>query len=111
MKKFNGFSLIEVLVAFGIVTMLVVTVFPISIQIKKEQQKLSDRITIATQLYDELQLTIWSNSDLPKTYNKQFESKPLTFHFKTINNLTQGCVEWTNVKNEKEKTCLFGYPG
>ncbi|WP_161493846.1 prepilin-type N-terminal cleavage/methylation domain-containing protein [Virgibacillus necropolis] len=109
MKNSNGFSLIEVLVAFGIVTMLIITVLPISVQLKKEQQKLSDRITIVTVLYDELQQTIWEKSELPISYKKQIKNKQVNFHFTTINDLMQGCVEWTNVKSEKEKSCLFGY--
>lgn len=109
MKKYNGFSLIEVLVAFGIVTMLITTVFPISIQIKKEQEMLSDRITINTTLYDELQQTIYGNYQLDKNYNKQLNNKQLNFHFTTTNDLMEGCVEWINVKHEKEKSCLFGY--
>lgn len=109
LKKYNGFSLIEVLVSFGIVTMLIITVLPISIQVKKEQQILADRLTIVTMLYDELQLTIWNQHEIPKTYNKYSENIQLYFQFTSKNDLTQGCVEWTNVKNEKEKSCLYGH--
>lgn len=93
--------------------MLIITIFPISIQIKKEQQKLSDRITIGTTLYDELQRHVWSTTPvMPLTYEKTLKNKHLYFHFTTANDyLLKGCVEWTNVKNEKEKSCLFGYPG
>lgn len=91
--------------------MLVVTIFPISIQIKKEQQKLSDRISISTSLYDELQDHVWNSTpDMPLIYQKKLENKQLNFRFTATNNLLKGCVEWTNVKQEKEKTCLFGYP-
>lgn len=91
--------------------MLVITILPISIQIKKEQQKLSDRITISTTLYDELQDHIWNATpDMTLIYQKRLESKQLYFQFTKNNNLLKGCVEWTNVKQEKEKTCLFGYP-
>lgn len=101
----------EVLIAFGLVTMLVITILPISVQIKGEQQKLSDRITISTTLYDELQDHVWSSTlTLPLTYEKKYKNKNLYFHFAITDNLLQGCVEWTNVKHEKEKTCLYGYP-
>lgn len=109
LKNSNGFSLTEVLISFGLVTMLVITIFPISVQLEKEQQKLSDRIAISTTLYDELQDHIWNTSP-DMNYEMALQEKQLHFHFTTSNNLLKGCVEWTNVKQEKEKTCLFGYP-
>lgn len=101
--------MIEVLVAFSILMMLIVTVVPISVQIKKEQQKLSDRITVVATLYDELQQVIWHNSELTQTFTRPYKNRQLTFRFRPVNDLLQGCVEWTNVNFEKEKSCLYGY--
>ncbi|WP_430785288.1 type II secretion system protein [Virgibacillus flavescens] len=111
MKNNNGFSLIEVLVAFGIVIMLIVTVFPITIQITKEQRKLSEQITFTEILYGELQQHI-KNSDLviPIDYNKTMLNHDLYFHFEQENGLLKGCVNWRNVKQKQEKSCLFGFP-
>lgn len=91
--------------------MLIITIFPVSIQIKKEQQKLSDRIAIGTTLYDELQQRVWSTTfTTPFSFERKTKNKHLYFQFTSTNNLLKGCVEWTNVKQEKEKQCLFGYP-
>ncbi|ASK63204.1 hypothetical protein CFK37_14130 [Virgibacillus phasianinus] len=109
MKNSKGFTLIEVLAAFSITTMLIITVLPLSIQIKTEQQLLADRLAIVTMLYDELQRHIWyedTNLSLYKPYKKE----QLAFTFNPTNDYLQGCVEWINVKKKKEKSCLYGYP-
>lgn len=110
MKNNNGFSLIEVLVAFGIIIMLIVTVFPLTIQITKEQRRLSEQIIFTEILYDELQQHIRnSNLVIPLNYNKNLINHDLYFHFEQENGLIKGCVEWRNVKQKQEKSCLFGF--
>lgn len=73
--------------------------------------KLSQQLTNAGVLYDELQQKILTSStSMPLAYDKEIQNSLLSFQFTKTNGLIKGCVKWTNVKKQKEEICLFGYP-
>lgn len=108
LKNIKGFTLIESLVAMSIVMMLVVTIVPIDILIKQERKTLQDKRAIVLTLHDYLQQMTWENDML---YDEQQIINGVTvyFDYSLENQLIKGCASWDNVKQRKEKYCLYGY--
>lgn len=109
MRKTDGFSLIEVLTAFSIVMMLIMTILPIVSRLQQEEMILSDRRHISNMLHDELQSVIWEDLDhLPSPVKKTIRSHDVTFKFNRKDSYIKGCSTWKNVKERKEEVCLYG---
>ncbi|WP_176330238.1 type II secretion system protein [Oceanobacillus rekensis] len=110
MRKDNGFTLIEVLVAASILFMTVSTFLPIILILDAEQKVLSDRRHLTHMLHDELQYFIWnpSTEKLPSQFTETVHTIPAKFEFSIEKQLIKGCVEWNNAKNRKEEICLYG---
>ncbi|WP_158701708.1 prepilin-type N-terminal cleavage/methylation domain-containing protein [Lentibacillus sp. Marseille-P4043] len=110
MRNDNGFSLIEVLVAFSIVLIITTTIIPLTSLLNNEEAVLSERRKVTNHLHDELQLYLWKdNKKIPASYSKTLESNTVTYQFSVEKELIKGCVKWQNVKKRKEKVCLYGY--
>jgi Tfp pilus assembly protein PilV len=112
LRNSNGFSLIEVLVAFSIIFMITTTIIPLISLLNQGEEILSQRMHHTNSLHDELQTFLWGESKRlpPVRYSKTEDSVTASYQFTTENNLIKGCVEWENVKKKKEKFCLYGYP-
>lgn len=109
LKKPNGFTLIETIIAVSILMSVIMTIAPIISTILTEQSILSDRRALAYALHDELQLYLWTDSkELPDTYRQNIHSKEVTFQFTKEDNYVKGCVNWENVKQKNESLCLYG---
>lgn len=108
MKKNNGFSFIEVLVAFSIVMMLVLTILPMISLIRQEEAILSDRRYISNRLHDDLQSVIWNTDPVPSTYSEIIRSNDVRFTFTKEQQFIKGCGYWKNIKKRAEKVCLYG---
>ncbi len=104
----NGFTLIEVLLAFMIVFIVITTIVPIVSLIEYERTILSDRRTYTHVLHDELQPYLWESKATPDTYTKKFAANEVTFQFSKREHLVKGCAHWKNVKQTNEKICLYG---
>lgn len=112
LKNCKGFTLIEVLGAFGIVMMIATTLLPIMHIVHKEEEVLSEHRQYTNQLHDELQAYLWEGHDLlpPISFAKTNNSTTLFYDFTNEDHLVKGCVKWTNVKAKQETVCLYGYP-
>lgn len=112
LKKNNGFTLVEVLVASSILFMMIIVIIPINTLLTTERTILKDRHEFKQTLQEELQPFIWeTNKELPATYVKEMNHKSVSFQFtRQPDNLIKGCVQWENVRNQREKICLYGYP-
>lgn len=109
MKKYNGFSLIEVLAAFSIVMVLVLTMLPIITLLQQEEKILSDRRHISNVLHDELQSLIWDLPDkLPSPVSKTVRSHDVTFDFSRKKSFIEACGSWKNLQERHEEVCLYG---
>ncbi|WP_373892810.1 type II secretion system protein [Virgibacillus natechei] len=110
MKKNNGFTMVEVVVASSVLMMVITTVVPIISLITEHQSLLSDRRTFSYHLHDELQVYLYQQDTvLPNSYSGTIHNKTVTFEFQNENELVKGCAEWQNVKNNDEIICLYGY--
>lgn len=112
MRNSNGFSLIEVLVAFSIIFTITTTIIPLISLLNQEEEVLSQRMHHTNRLHDELQTYLWGETKRlpPARYSKTDDSGTASYQFSTENHLVKGCVEWENAKEKKEKFCLYGYP-
>jgi competence protein ComGC len=109
LSKFNGFTLIEVLIATGIFMILVMVFVPIITQIKKGETVLSDRRAIVYELHDEIQPFIWNNKSLPNTFSKTINNgKIVQYTFTEKNKFIKGCAYWENARKTDETFCLEG---
>lgn len=112
MKNNKGFTLIEVLIASSILFIIIMTVVPIKSLLTSERRLLSDRYDYTARLHEELQFYLWEeDKQLPISYEQKLKQKTILFQFtKVSSELIKGCVEWKNVRDKNEKTCLYGYP-
>ncbi|MFA1821547.1 type II secretion system protein [Virgibacillus oceani] len=109
MKKNEGFTLIEVLIATTILMTVVTTAVPIISMVQSERQVLSERRTISLKVHDELQQFLWlEDITLPTAYSETIHEKAVQFTFKKENEYVKGCAEWQNAKRRSESFCLYG---
>lgn len=105
----NGFTLIEVLVASGIILMLISTILPMTTLLEQERAVLSERRIFTTDLHDELQQFLWDDMVPPKMYSKTIDFTNIKFNFSNEDDLIKGCVQWENARKSNETICLYGY--
>lgn len=105
----NGFFWIETLVSLSIVMIVVSVIIPLHATIKQEKRVLHDRTIISLYLFDELQNTLFIQSDKSeRTQSKNISNRHVTITFNRENELIKGCVNWENVKGRSESLCLYG---
>ncbi|WP_190279504.1 type II secretion system protein [Ornithinibacillus gellani] len=107
MRKANGFTLIEVLFATGIICILATTFIPILSLVAQERVVLSDRRFIVNQLQDDLQIYMWENDTYPSIYEKNVRQRVVNYIFQMEHALVKGCANWINVKQREEVFCLY----
>jgi type II secretory pathway component PulJ len=111
LKKDNGFTLIEILIAAALLMTIVITMVPIISLIQNERHILSERRNLSLKLHDELQPVLWADDrHLPSSYVEIHDQKEIVFLFEEENDYVKGCVEWENVKKQQETFCLYGSP-
>ena len=111
MRKKNGYSLIEVIVASSIFLSAIAIFIPIVSKIQIEQHILTERRTVTHQLHEDLQHYIWVNARaVPAEYRKDINSTTIDFDFQKENDYIKGCAAWQNAKQTKESICLYGLP-
>src|SRR5699024_6722996 len=100
----KGTSMIQTLIAFTIIIMLVMTITPSVVIIKKEQNVLKQRFKNMHLLHDIL------IKELNEEVSDNKISKDLNLKY-TINyqdELVQVCGNWINIKNIRENRCYYG---
>src|SRR5699024_6478749 len=100
----KGTSMIQTLIAFTIIIMLVMTITPSVVIIKKEQNVLKQRFKNMHLLHDIL------IKELNEEVSDNKISKDLNLKY-TINyqdEMVQVCGNWSNIKNIREYMCYYG---
>jgi len=109
LKKSNGFTLIETLLAASLLLTVAATMVPIISLVNTEREILSERRTISLKTHDELQQFLWvKDAAIPADYLKTISKKEVRFTFKYENDFVKGCAEWQNAKKDHETFCLYG---
>jgi len=106
--NYNGFTLIEVLISSSIVFLLVTIIIPITTLLHQERSVLNHRRIASSELHDELQKFIWTDSMITSSYSKSIQTNHYYFNFVTEEELIKGCVTWENVRKVEEMFCLYG---
>jgi len=110
LKKYNGFSFVEVFLASSIIFFLATTLIPIYTQLQVEREVLKDRRTITKYLHDDLQNNIQQKQTYPKEYVQTINDVAVNVYlFEEGNNIVV-CGEWNNEKAIDERKCLYGTP-
>src|SRR5699024_7436377 len=103
----NGFTLIEVLLAFMIVFIVITTIVPIVSLIEYERTILSDRRTYTHVLHDELQPYLWESKATPDTYTKKIAANEVTFQFSKREHLVKDVLTGKMLnKRMKKYVCM-----
>src|SRR5699024_8782188 len=111
LKKNDGFTLIEVIIAATLLMTVITTVVPIISLVHSERQVLSDRRAISLKVHDNLQPFLWlKNQILTANYSEINHEKEVQITCKKENNYVKGCAEWQNAKRRSETFCLHGLP-
>lgn len=93
----------------SIIFLLVATILPIDIVLKKERKILQDRREIILFLHDSLQEFIWKSETFhPKQQTEQLNGTSVYFQFVKENEFIKGCATWQNVRGKEERICLYG---
>lgn len=109
LKKKNGFSMIEVLVASSLFFHFLVIFIPIQMDIEFAKQQLNDRRFAAQELHAQLQALIYSSeTSLPPSFELTQNENSFLYTFTPEGHYIKGCVEWVHDKQPKESICLFG---
>ena len=107
MKKSDGFSLVEVIIAMGIIVMLVATALPIHQLLKMEHYRIKQHQLIKLALHDELQ-EVLHNNEAVRTYTFEVTAREVQVTFQMEGKYVKGCAEWRNVRDKDEQVCLYG---
>jgi len=111
LKKNNGFTLIEVIIAAALLMTAAATIVPIISLVQSERQVLSDRRAFSLKVHDELQQFLWlEDVTLPAHFSQTIHQKKIQFSFRKESGYVKGCAEWQNAKKRSESFCLYGLP-
>lgn len=104
LKGEEGISLIQTLIAFTTVILLVTTIVPSIITVKKHQVVIKQRLTASNKLHDLLIKEISTNGSV----NRTSETESLQYKIVYNQDLIEICGTWKNIKNERENRCYYG---
>lgn len=96
--------MIQTLIAFTIVILLVMTITPSIVIIKKEQNILKQRLKNSHHLHDIL------IEELNEKRSKNKAKKNINFGYTILyqDNLIKVCGTWINIKEVQENRCYYG---
>ncbi len=107
MKKSNGFSLVEVIIATTILFSYISLLTPILSHIGKEQILLRNHLEYIHLLHDELVVLLGEKKELPLIYTNKTNDQEIQFTFTNENGFIKGGVKW-NANEKEESPCLYG---
>lgn len=96
--------MIQTLIAFTIVILLVMTIMPSIVVIKKEQDILKQRLKNSYHLHDIL------IEELNEKTSKNKVKKNINLEYRIVyqDELIKVCGTWTNIKEKQENRCYYG---
>ncbi len=110
LKKVNGFTLIEVIIASSLLFSFILILVPAFSILHVEQTVLHDRLAIAYKLHDEMQPIIWENDNFTASYDLLVNKQTVTIEIDHEHNYLKGCAYWKNAKQTNEEVCLYAEP-
>lgn len=111
LRNNKGYFAIEAIAAFSVFLTVLLTLTPLLIQLKTEQEILSERRYIQSQLQGELLDYLFPSAGYTDDENMEpTDRKTAIYQFKEENNLVKGCAKWENAKANQETFCLYGKP-
>ncbi|GAA0443393.1 hypothetical protein GCM10008983_20760 [Lentibacillus halophilus] len=112
MRKSNGFTLIETVVAASLLMMIITSLIPATDLLMKERMVQQQKRSIVNELHSELQTYLWNGNHppLPNESTKRIKGTEAIFSFTKEAQLIKGCVTWTNAQKRGDTSCLYGYP-
>lgn len=96
--------MIQTLIAFTIIMMLVMTITPSIVIIKKEQNVLNQRLKNSHYLHDILIEELNKNT----SQIKNDKDTDLNYTIKYQDELIKVCGTWVNIKEKQENRCYYG---
>lgn len=100
----KGISLIQTIIAFSVVVLLVMTLVPSIILIKREQAVLQTRLVAAHQIHDVLveELALATKEQRTK------QTDLITYTINYYEDQVKVCGQWKNPKQIEEIRCYYG---
>ncbi|MFG6114352.1 prepilin-type N-terminal cleavage/methylation domain-containing protein [Halobacillus sp. MO56] len=106
--KYNGFTLVEVIVAFGLLLTLLLSTLPIMMKVNMEEAILTDRRIVTAILHDELLKKV--NAPVMGVMSYSIDDfTNIHVNVEIQDGLVKACADWNNKQNHTEKVCLNGY--
>ncbi|MFD1018734.1 prepilin-type N-terminal cleavage/methylation domain-containing protein [Thalassobacillus hwangdonensis] len=105
--KSNGFTLLEVLFAFSILTFTILTTVPVLTKVQLENEALKEERVALSVLHDQWIAYIYGDY---KVAEEEIHAPfPINITFDHENELVKACATWENRKSEQENYCIYGY--
>lgn len=100
----RGFTLVEVICAFSLIMIIATAILPLLTQVRMEQHDLSIKRHAILALNNHL--TVLSH-DLSIQFPYEIQEDNYSFSFEVQTQYIEGCVNWEDSHNEKNKFCLY----
>lgn len=105
----KGFSLLETIFSLSLFLLIMLYFIPASITIRVEEAILETRREMLNELDNYLQEALTNTDSIHPMVEQKIKQTPAIFTFSYEDEYLKGCVEWTNLRNEKEVKCLYGH--
>ncbi|WP_167449437.1 type II secretion system protein [Halobacillus trueperi] len=105
MKRSEGFTLLETLCAFTLLTIITLFTLPLLTEIRTAQKDLQTEREAISLLHNEFFEHRIRNGPLPYTAKHQLPHE-ITLVFQSEEEWIAGCVLWKNQRNENKEFCL-----
>ncbi|REJ10567.1 type II secretion system protein [Halobacillus trueperi] len=105
LKRSEGFTLLETLCAFTLLTIITLFTLPLLTEIRTAQKDLQTEREAISLLHNEFFEHRIRNGPLPYTAKHQLPHE-ITLVFQSEEEWIAGCVLWKNQRNENKEFCL-----
>ncbi|UOQ93726.1 type II secretion system GspH family protein [Halobacillus shinanisalinarum] len=99
----KGFTIVEVICAFGLLIMISTAILPLLTELRTSQKALADERIITTQLQSEL---LQYKNETPDKFPFINKYELMTITFNQLDTYVEACATWETRHNNKE-LCLY----